>query len=357
MPTSGDFVQRHAEAISTKHKITVVHVVSDNSLQSRIKVDITVQNNVKIIIGYVPDFKNPFSKYYYFTKAYKQCLKEVGLFDMIHLNVSYPKGIVALYLKWFKKKPFIITEHWTGYQASRNISIGYFRTLITKIIIRNSSFICPVSKNLQLEMSALGFKGNYKPIPNVVNTGIFKNPTKTDKSFTITHISHMGNEHKNIIGILNVISRVQKSISNLELNLIGEDSIKYEGLIQDLKITNVNIIDQIPNIEVANYLKKSNVFVLFSNYENLPCVILESFACGVPVISTNIGGISEYFPENYGYLINKNDEQALENSILKIYNSELIFDKIEMQQYAEKNFSIDSICNKFSELYYKSLNN
>jgi len=95
---------------------------------------------------------------------------------------------------------------------------------------------------------------------------------------------------------------------------------------------------------------------LFSNYENLPCVIIESFACGVPVISTNVGGISEYFPENFGYLINPRDETALENSILKIYNQEISPSKEIMHKYAQDNFGIDSISEKFSSLYVKSLN-
>ena len=123
-----------------------------------------------------------------------------------------------------------------------------------------------------------------------------------------------------------------------------------------MKIRNINIIDQISNNEVSNYLKKSNLFILFSNYENLPCVILESFACGVPVVSTDVGGISEYFPKNFGFLINPKDEIALENSILKIYNQEIKPDKELMHNYAQDNFGINSISEKFSNLYVTRLN-
>ena len=101
---------------------------------------------------------------------------------------------------------------------------------------------------------------------------------------------------------------------------------------------------------------KSNLFILFSNYENLPCVILEAFACGVPVISTNVGGISEYFPENFGFLINPKDEVALENSILKVYHQGINTNKELMHKYAQDNFGINSISEKFSNLYVKSLN-
>lgn len=356
-PTSGDFVQRHAEAVSTKHNVSVIHVVTDENLHAKIEIVSKIENNVKIIIGYIPKSINPFLKYYYFLSAYKKCLNRISSFDVVHLNVTYPKGIVALYLKWFKKKPYIITEHWTRYLSPQNKMIGFIEKVITKSIIKNASFICPVSKNLESSMMSLGFNGNYISIPNVVDTKLFYPDYNVDDSlFTVTHISHMGNEHKNVDGIINVIGELQRDIPNLNFNLIGENSNKYTKKIRELKIENVNIIDQIPNKEIPFFLKKSNVFVQFSNYENLPCVILEAFSCGVPVVSTDVGGISEFFPKNFGYLIAVKDEKALKNAIFKIYSSELKIDKRIMFSYAEKEFSQKSISSHFSKLYDKALN-
>jgi len=86
----------------------------------------------------------------------------------------------------------------------------------------------------------------------------------------------------------------------LLFNLIGDDPSRYKKEISNLKIDpeNIKLIDQIPHREVASILQSTDLLLMFSNYENLPCVILEAFACGVPVISTDVGGIKEYFPEN-----------------------------------------------------------
>lgn len=356
-PTSGDFIQRHAEAVSIKHMVSVIHVVTDENLHAKVDIKSKTENNIKIIIGYIPKTINPFFKYYYFLLAYKKCLKRISSFDVVHLNVTYPKGIVALYLKWFKKKPYIITEHWTRYLSPQNKMIGLIEKRITKSIINSASFVCPVSKNLESSMISLGFKGNYFSIPNVVDTQLFYPDYNIDRLFTVTHISHMGNEHKNVEGIINVIGLLQKEIPNLAFNLIGENSNKYSKRISELNIQNINIIDQIPNKEIPNYLKKSNVFVQFSNYENLPCVILEAFSCGVPVVSTDVGGIKEYFPENFGYLIPPKDQKALKISILNIYKSKLDIDKNKMFNYAEKQFSQETISTLYSKLYHKALNN
>ncbi|NOR28141.1 MAG: glycosyltransferase [Lutibacter sp.] len=355
-PTNGDFVQRHAEAVATKHLVTLIHVITDEHLEKSREIIEFKKNNVQTYIVYVSPSKNPILKFFRFFKSYLKIIKTLKHFNLVHLNITYPVGLIALYLKLFKKKQYLISEHWTGYQKFSKKSIGFLQLMVTKIITKNATMVCPVSKNLQDKMVSLGLKGNYYPVPNVVNTSIFNIDESSIKNFTITHISHMGNEHKNIIGILNVISNLQRKIPNLKLNLIGDNTKQYKVQLEKLEHISIKNIGQIPNNEVANYLKKSSVFVLFSNFENLPCVILESFACGIPVISTDVGGISEYFPENFGYLIQPKDEITLENSILKIYTEKLKFNKKLMHNYAENNFGIESISVTFSNIYTKILN-
>lgn len=356
-PTNGDFIQRHAEAVATKHKVTLIHVVTDENLKILREIIEFTKNNVQTYIVYQQPTQNIIIKFYRFFKSYLKIIKKVKGFDLVHLNITFPVGLIALYLKWFKKKPYVISEHWTGYQRLNKLSIGCLQLFTTKIITKNAAIVCPVSKNLQQKMISLGLLGNYYPVPNVVNNSIFNIDKNSFKNFTITHISHMGNEHKNIEGILNVLLKLQFKIPNLKIHLIGNNIIPFKNILEKINQNSITILGQISNATVADYLKKSSVFVLFSNYENLPCVILESFACGVPVISTNVGGISEYFPNDFGYLINPKDEIALENSILKVYKNELKYNKEIMHQYAENNFGIKHIGDEFSTLYTKILSN
>ena len=64
----------------------------------------------------------------------------------------------------------------------------------------------------------------------------------------------------------------------------------------DFKKAKIEFINHIPQQELVSHLQSASIFVLFSNYENLPCVILEAFSCGVSVIATKVGGIQEFFP-------------------------------------------------------------
>jgi len=356
LPTSGDFIQRHAEAVATKHKVTAIHIISDTKLKQKIEITDKNINKVRTIIVYLKPTTNPLIKVWRYFTAFKKILKTIGPIDLVHLNVTYPFGLFALYLKHKYQLPFIISEHWSDYQYPLNKRIGKLKKLITQLIVKKSSYVCPVTKHLQKSMIDYGLKGNYFTVPNVVNTAIFNVAKKELECFTISHISNMDIEIKNISGILNVFLSLQKEIKNLNLNLIGEKNHDLINLIEKLNLKNVNLTNQIPHIQIANYLKSSDAFVLFSNYENLPCVILEAFACGVPVISTNVGGISEYFPKDFGYLIKPKDELALTKAILNVYHQKKSFDKNNMHQYADQHFSMNTIAKSFSDLYYKALN-
>ena len=356
MPTNGDFIQRHAEAVAIKNSVTAIHIISDENCNSRIEITDEIINEVRTIIGYVKFTKNPAVKYLRFVKAFRKISKKLDDFDVVHLNRIYPLGIFALYLKYFKKKPFIVSEHWTGFLKNNNLSISFSEKFISKKIAKKASFICPVSQNLADSMMEFGLKGKYVVIPNVVDTNLFTPNKSESNEFIILHISNMIDAHKNVSNLLHVVGELRKSISDFKLLLIGNESDSYIDLIHKLSLqNNVEIIPQIDHYKIPEYMQKASVFVLFSNYENLPCVILESFSCGLPVISTDVGGISEFFPKNFGKLITKQDSEKLLESILHFYKKEKKYDASKMHQYVIDNFSTNVIGKAFLTCYNKAI--
>jgi len=356
MPANGDFIQRHAEAVAIKNKVTTIHIISDKNSKPSIEITDEIINEVRTIIGYLKFTKNPVLKWLRFVLAFRKIYKEIGAFDVVHVNRIYPLGIFALYLKYFKKKPYIISEHWTSLLKEHARSISLFERLISKNIAKNASSICPVSQNLTDSMMDLGLTGNYQVVPNVVDTKVFVPKSIKNNRFTLLHVSNMLDEHKNISGILNVISELKKSIPNFKLVLIGADSEKYAEHIKELSLQNiVTIMPQIEHYKIAEFMQQADAFVLFSNYENLPCVILESFSCGLPVISTDVGGISEFFPHSFGYLIPKNNTQKLTETLIHFYKSKTEYNSLKMHQYVKDNFSKEVICDTFLSCYLTAL--
>ena len=98
-------------------------------------------------------------------------------------------------------------------------------------------------------------------------------------------------------------------------------------------------------------MKNADLMIMFSNYENLPVVILESYACGVPVISTDVGGIREHLNENLGRLVNPGDEVAFFKAIDHALDNLDEYDKSKLRDYAEKHFSNEVIGVQLYEVY------
>ncbi len=357
-PANGDFVLRHAEAAATKHNVTVIHVVTDENLQSNFEISRSTQNNVTTVIRYVPKFNKSISKFFQFFNAYKECIQEIGHYDIVHHNITFPIGLMALYLKWFKKKPFIISEHWTGYLNPQNKSITFLEKFITKIIIINAKFICPVSNDLKNQMVNFGLKGCYFKIPNVVNTNIFFPIKKTSKPYTITHISALQNKQKNIDGILSVIKKLSLLRDDFIFKIIGNgDKEETQSILKKLEIpkTNIEFLNSKSQEQIAEILQCTNLYLSFSNYETFGIVMAEAIATGTPVITTNTGILTEIDATNFSTTIPVKDQNALLNAILFYMDSKKEFKTKEMFNLIETLFSLDKVGTSFSDLYYDAL--
>tara|TARA_Y100000385_G_C13103028_1_gene645756 strand:+ start:2440 stop:3570 length:1131 start_codon:yes stop_codon:yes gene_type:complete len=351
-PTNGDFIKRHAQAISMSHKVSVLHIVSREENENEISIEIKIKNNINTYIAYIKPTKNILIKAARFFRAYSKIMISIGVVDLVHLNSIFPFGLFALHMKWLKKIPFIISEHWSGYKEGQINKISFFEKTISKFVTYHATFVCPVSENLKNSMLKFGLHGNYKPIPNVVDTDLFRLGIKDLNKFSIVHISSLKDNPKNISGMLSVAKKLESAIGNFTWKFIGGKSDHFESLIKKLnfKEANIEFIPHLSQDKLVAHLQSASLSVLFSDYENLPCVILESFACGTPVISTNVGGISEYFPEKFGHLIEKKNETQLLERILEEHVNPNSCSN-EMSLYAQEKFSKKTISHAFSKLY------
>jgi glycosyltransferase involved in cell wall biosynthesis len=109
--------------------------------------------------------------------------------------------------------------------------------------------------------------------------------------------------------------------------------------------------------EIAEMISSNDALVLFSNYENFPCVIAESFMCGVPVISTKVNGIPEHVNSSNGILVNRRDEKELLQALKDFLEGKFTFNPIELRNYAIKHFSYEEVSLKYDEVYEQVLQN
>src|SRR5262249_31137731 len=130
-----------------------------------------------------------------------------------------------------------------------------------------------------------------------------------------------------------------------------KEQIKSSG-IEDF----VDLTGEIPYADVSKQMKLASALVLFSRYENLPCVIIEALCCGLPVIATDVGGINELISTKNGLLVQSEDEDELILGMARMIDEYNNFDKQQISLEACERFNYSTIGKQLHELYLQVLN-
>jgi glycosyltransferase involved in cell wall biosynthesis len=212
----------------------------------------------------------------------------------------------------------------------------------------------PVSLDLQHCMEGHGVQNRYRVIYNLVNTDTFKLgvPHPSPKK-QMLHISTLRDEAKNFSGILRTIERLHQQRDDFELHVIHDyDAPEFKAFVKEHHLEGCVIFHgKKTSAEVAEAYQQADFFVLFSNFENLPCVIVEAFASGVPVLSTSVGGISEILSPERGILIPQGDEDALLQGMNTMLDHCEEYNHVAIRDYAIKTFAAPIIGQQIFETY------
>ncbi len=125
----------------------------------------------------------------------------------------------------------------------------------------------------------------------------------------------------------------------MKINQLGiENNFRLTGFVKDE--------------DLPFYYNAADFFVLPSKSgEGLPLVALEAMACGLPVIATNVGGISEILMEDYGKLVPPNQPELLAKAVLEFSNIDLSSRKLEIRAVMEEKYSWDKNVETLIEIY------
>lgn len=364
-PTNGDFVQRHAQAVSTKHTVTVLHVAYDSTLtHTRIQINEEISENLyqRIVYFSLPSYFSFLKKIWFifiYLQQYKIITKKRGTPSIIHANVLFPIGIVAIILQKIYSIPVVVSEHWHGYLSESGHVIAPFQLRIIRYLAKHVQAMMPVTQHMQKSLQKLHIGHTYYVVPNVVDTQIFSpQPSKRNPNqFDFIHISTLKDDTKNVSGILRAAAQLYEIRKNFKLNIISENINKeLEEYVNTLQIKHIVTFCGYKNrTELAEMMQESIALILFSNYESLPCVIVEAFASGLPVISTHVGGISEHLNSDKGILIPKGDETALVNAMKTVLENHTTYNAELLAGYAQQEFSYNAIAEKFDAVYTQIL--
>lgn len=217
----------------------------------------------------------------------------------------------------FLQKPYILTLHGGNLPAFAHSWSGRVKRLLTR-----ASAVTAPSRYLQKEMCV--YREDIILIPNPLDIKNYPFRLRTKSSPRLVWLRSFHKIYHPKMAPL-VVADLYTSFPNITLIMIGPD--KGDGSLQETQGVierfdlhkSINIVPGIPKNKVPKYLGCADIFINTTNIDNTPVSILEAMACGLCVVSTNVGGIPYLLSDRQDALIvPPDDPEAMAAAVQKI---------------------------------------
>jgi glycosyltransferase involved in cell wall biosynthesis len=254
-------------------------------------------------------------------------------------------GIIGIALKLVFRKRLLISLH----SVYSNVDKNKLSSRMTRFILNGADIVLGMSKAVNNQFIHLGIKENQiKEYRYWVNIDRFKpmnlkearRQIGIDDCFTVIFVGRL----IPIKGVKLLVD-IARDLKQIQFLFIGTGPLG--SFLKNVSLENSNILfrGQIQNHELPVYYNSADVFCIPSQYkEGLGRVVMESVSCGVPVVGSSLGGISEAVNNTVSVLMEPTYDN-LKRSILMLYkdNDHLQSLKSNCREYAVMNYSKKSL--------------
>ena len=289
--------------------------------------------------------------------------------ELLHVHYAIPHAYAGYMAKQMLKDegidiPMVTTLHGTDITLVGNHP--FYKPAVT-FSINKSDYVTSVSQSLKDDtLKLFNIKNEIQVIPNFIE--LEKNlydPTipcqrsvmANENERIITHISNF-RKVKRIPDIIKIFYKIQKEIP-AKLMMVGDgpEKEKAEKMCRKYGIQDKVIFFGNSN-EIDRILCLTDLFLLPSETESFGLAALEAMACGVPVISSNSGGLPEVNSDGVsGYLSDVGDLNEMAKNALKILKDDSVLKEFKKNAlHVAEQFDIKNILPIYEELYLKAIN-
>lgn len=280
--------------------------------------------------------------------------------DILHTHHVPLFMILMKVHKFLGVKGIILTEH-ASYSISKSKRLQSVAYKAAEIV----NYFTVVSANLKhFFTSETGIhKDKIQIIRNGVDTEKFNPDSNHNELEKLIPSGFQGRvlisvgrltEAKDYTNLFNALKLLKDKLDYF-LVIIG-DGEKKKDLSEWIK--NNHLEDRVvlagTKTNIEKYFNKADLFVLSSQREGLPMVILEAMASGVPVIATSVGGIPELIDHNHnGVLVPPQNSKALADEIYRVCMDESFRESIKANaiKTIDKDYSLKTITENYIKLY------
>ncbi len=295
---------------------------------------------------------------------------DIGL-DIVHSHTGglpAPLG-GAIYAKR-KGIPFVLTHHaeWIGGSGTfrRKFGVFLYNNLICDWLLSRSDInIAPSKSFVERSENLRNYRNTITIIPNGLNLQEFQIPRSRGECRVILDLPperkillYMGAlyPHKGVRVLIEAMVHIAKQHPDTLLLVGGEGAIEDElkWLTGDLSLqNNVKFLGFVTGKFRALYYNAADIFVLPSLRESFGIVNLEAMASGLPVVSSNVGGVPDVVRDDVnGLLAAPGDPEDLAGKILCLCDSEQLRDRLgRTGKTLSKEYSWETVADRTESVY------
>lgn len=342
-----------------------LHLLGGQSIQANRLLDGFQAEASEIEVGFLPNDPR-FQNFLAFFQRFKYLrtlvtkpkfvwtlLKTVRRYDVIQVfsasNVSYLiSTLPPLFIAKLYGKKVILNYH-SGEAADHFERWAWLVRPTLKLFDR----IVVPSEYLVKVFADFGFEA--VAIPNFVDQEIFSYREK--KAGAPVFLSNRNLEPLyNVEAILRAFQIIQEKYPAAELLIAGsgEERAKLERLARQLELRNAHFLGAVSQAEMPALYHRASVYLNSSDVDNMPLSIIEAFACGTPVVTTDAGGIPYLVKhEETGLLVEREDFAALARETMRVLEDADLRRKLIRQagEEARQKYSWESVREKWLKVY------
>jgi glycosyltransferase involved in cell wall biosynthesis len=312
--------------------------------------------NVSFVINeYFSNSANPFNIFKAIKKIRKYCAEFRP--DIVHCHSSAAAFLGRLAIKG--KIRTIYTAHGWGFNIGMNPIIRHAVLLVEKFTAKyTDKYICVSEfvKNLALKYN-LAPTNKFVVIYNGVAPRMVWTNRNGHAEIRLAFVGRLAEPKKPELTIEALATLSADLKKKVRFTIIGDGPKR--GMLERLAVDRGVMVDftgDLPRELAIQTISQSDAFVFISAWEGLPYTILEAFSVGLPVIASDVGGVSEMVTPDNGILIKTNQPQEISEAIRKIAGDPSLREsmRVEALRTVGEKFSLSAMLAQVESVYKRN---
>ena len=243
-------------------------------------------------------------------------LRELRRADVVHVfSASYMSFLLAptpaVLIAWLFGKPVVL--NYRSGEAPDHLA----RSRLARAVLARTTNVVP-SRFLQEVFASFGL--NARVVHNIVDLREFEYRERRPLWPRLLSTRNLEPMY-DVACTLRAFRVVQNQYPDATLTVVGNGSqaASLRKLVAELRLQGVEFAGRVPHEQIRRYYAEADIYLQTPNIDNMPASVLEAFASGLPVVSTDAGGVPAILThEVHGLLAPVGDHQAVAAQVLRL---------------------------------------